>query len=159
MKEITLFGEIPVTRTGQKELVDIMKKGLADGETNPIEAVVKAKSMYEVLSSFLKDDDVKELVVNECEKYGKGETPSFAGAKVQVKETGVKWDYTDCGDPVYDSLSIQMEELKQRMKQRESYLKTITERKTEIDEATGEIYTILPPVRTATTSYSITYNK
>lgn len=159
MKEITLFGEIPVTRTGQKELVDIMKKSLADGETNPIEAVVKAKSMYEVLSSFLKDDDVKELVVNECEKYGKGETPSFAGAKVQVKETGVKWDYTDCGDPVYDSLSIQMEELKQRMKQRESYLKTITERKTEIDEATGEIYTILPPVRTATTSYSITYNK
>lgn len=159
MKEITLFGEIPVTRTGQKELVDIMKKSLADGETNPIEAVVKAKSMYEVLSSFLKDDDVKELVVNECEKYGKGETPSFAGAKVQVKETGVKWDYTDCGDPVYDSLSIQMEELKQRMKQRESYLKTITERKTEIDEATGEIYTILPPVRKATTSYSITYNK
>ena len=157
MKEITLFEEIPVTKTGQNELRELMKNSLADGEVNPIEAVVK--SMYEVLSSFLKDDDVKELVVNECEKYGKGETPSFAGAKVQVKETGVKWDYTDCGDPVYDSLSIQMEELKQRMKQRESYLKTITERKTEIDEATGEIYTILPPVRTATTSYSITYNK
>lgn len=159
MKEITLFEEIPVTRTGQKELGDIMKKSLADGEMNPIEAVVKAKSLYEVLSLFLKDDDVKGLVVNECSKYGKGETPSFSGAKVQVKETGVKWDYTDCGDPVYDSLALQMEELKQRMKQRESYLKTITERKTEIDEATGEIYTILPPVRTATTSYSITYNK
>lgn len=159
MKEITLFGKVPVTKTGQNELRELMKNSLADGEVNPIEAVVKAKSMYEVLSSFLKDDDVKELVVNECEKYGKGETPSFAGAKVQVKETGVKWDYTDCGDPVYDSLALQMEELKQRMKQRESYLKTITERKTEIDEATGEIYTILPPVRTATTSYSITYNK
>ena len=159
MKEITLFEEIPVTRTGQKELGDIMKKRLADGETNPIEAVVKAKSLYEVLSLFLKDDDVKRLVVNECSKYGKGETPSFSGAKVQVKETGVKWDYTDCGDLVYNSLVQQMEELKQRMKQRESYLKTITKRKTEIDEATGEIYTILPPVRTATTSYSITYNK
>lgn len=159
MKEITLFGEIPVTRTGQKELGDIMKKSLVEGETNPIEAVVKAKSLYEVLSLFLKDDDVKELVVNECSKYGKGETPSFAGAKVQVKETGVKWDYTDCGDPVYDSLVLQMEELKQRMKEREAYLKTITARKTEVDEDTGEIYTVLPPVRTAGISYSITYNK
>lgn len=159
MKEITLFGKVPVTKTGQNELRELMKNSLADGEVNPIEAVVKAKSMYEVLSSFLKDDDVKELVVNECEKYGKGETPSFAGAKVQVKETGVKWDYTDCGDPVYDSLALQMEELKRLMKEREAYLKTITVRKTEVDEETGEIYTVLPPVRTAGTSYSITYTK
>lgn len=158
MKAISLFGNIPVTRTGQEELVDKMKEILLEGETSPIEAVIKAKSLYEILSSFLKDEDVKECVLNECGKYGKGEYPSFAGAKVQVKETGVKWDYMNCGDHIYESFNSHMEELKKQMKQREAYLKSITVKKTEIDEETGEVYTLLPPVRMASTSYSITFN-
>lgn len=159
MKEIEIFGNIPVIKAGQKTLVERMKDALVEGEVDPIESIVKAKSLYEVLSVFLKDEDVKECVEKECDKYGKGESPNYCGAVVQIKEAGVKWDYKNCEDPLYDSLSLQMEELKQQMKQRETYLKTITSSKTEIDEETGEIYTIFPPVRTASTSYSVTFKK
>lgn len=160
MKEINLLGkDIPLTKSAQAGLGGALKNHLLEGDMNPVEAVVKAKSLHAILDAFLKDEEVKECVINECDKYGKGETPSFGGAVVQVKNTGTKYDYTDCGDPVHERLREEMESLKARMKAREKELMSLSGPRTVVDDETGEVYTVKPPVKTASLSYSITFKK
>lgn len=150
---IQITETIPFTKVQQSDFVESLVAQIEDGEVNPVEAVVKAKALYEMLDSFLKDNRTKEYVLNECDKYNKGETPSFAG------ETGVKYDYMNCGDPEYTSLLKQEQEISDARKKREKYLSAITSPKTETNEETGEIYTLNPPVRTASPSFIITFRK
>jgi len=48
-----------------------------------------------------------------------------SGATLTVSEVGVKYNFGDCGDQVYNDLIKESEVLKEKIKERESYLKTI----------------------------------
>lgn len=158
MNELT-FNRIPTSKTEQTELAKNFALLLIEGEVSPLEAAAKLRSMKEVIELTLKDKEVNEIIISEIGKYGKGETPSAFGAKFQVKETGVKYDFSQCNDPIWNQLKAEADAISEKMKEREAYLKVIKERKTEIDNETGEVYEILPPLRTSTTSYSITFGK
>lgn len=153
------INNIPSTKQEQTELACMFVQKVIDGDVNPIDAVIQMKSLSETISTFLKDSDVREAVLNEVGKYGKGEIPSFHGALIQVKETGVKYDFTGCGDPVWERLNEEKNDIDMRLKERESFLRTIKEQKTDIDEETGEIITLYAPSKSSTTSYSITFKK
>lgn len=159
MNEQLIIKTIPANKTEQKALASHLAESVLNGDINPVDAVVQAKSLSETINAFLKDTAIIESVINECEKYGKGETPSFKGATIQVRETGVKYDYSVCHDPEWDELNAQLQDIKESMKVREAYLHAIGKPKTEVDEQTGEVYTLYPAVRTSTTTYAITFKK
>lgn len=159
MSKELLINKIPTTKSEQEQLASLFAQKVLDGEISAMEAVIQMKSISESISIFLKNNDVRDAVIRETEKYGKGETPSYKGADVQVKETSVKYDFTGCNDSVWDKLNKEKKEVDEKIKHRESFLKLVNGSKTEIDEETGEIYTILPPARSSTTSYSITFKK
>ena len=117
------------------------------------------KSISETINTFLKDESIKDAVIQECEKYGKGESPGYLGAVIQIKETGVKYDFSVCNDPVYERLVEERKIIDEQCKEREKYLKTLSKSKTEIDEDTGDIFQLFPPAKQSTTSYSITFKK
>lgn len=158
MNELAI-NQFPTNKTEQSVMAARFAKSIENGEVSPLEAVAKMKSLQEVIALFLKDESVSNAVITEVEKYGKGETPSSNGATFQVKEVGVKYDFSECGDIVWNRLKEQADKINEELKNREKYLKTIKQSKTEIDEESGEIYTILPPVKTSTTSYTITFKK
>ena len=157
-KELSI-SKIPATKSEQEQLASLFIQKVLDGEISAIEAVIQMKSIGESISIFLKNNDIREAVIKETEKYGKGETPSYKGAVVQVKETSVKYDFAGCNDIAWDKLNKEKKEVDEKIKQRESFLKLVNTNKTEIDEETGEIYTIFPPARSSTTSYAITFKK
>lgn len=150
---------IPATKSAQAELAEALVAAVQDGDINPIDAVVQMKSIAESINAFLKDDRIREAVLSECAKYGKGETPAFRGAKVQQKESGVSFDYMACADPVWTDLMAREQEIAAERKAREKFLQTITKPKAEVDEATGEVYTLMPPARRSTTTFAITFRK
>lgn len=158
MNEVT-FSKIPATKTEQQAMAQQFAKLVQEGVVNPIEAFVKMKSMQETINSFMKDETVKSLVIEECDKYGKGETPQYLGASAQVKETAVKYDFTGCNDDVILNLYEKKRILDEKIKERETYLKAIRQPKTEIDEETGNVYTVYPPARSSTTTIAITFKK
>ena len=155
--DIIRFDNIPSTKQEQRQLAEALAQKVADGDVSPISAYVQMKSLGNVIDSFLKNKEVKDLAIAEIEKYGKGETPSFRGATMRTGETSVKYDFTVCGDPVWDELNAQLEQIKGQMSVREKYLKNIQSPKAEIDESTGEIYTLYPPARQSTTSVIVIY--
>ena len=154
MNELTV-NKIPASKEEQAVLSSAMINSVLDGEIDAIKAVVQAKSLVETLTLFLKDKGVNDLVLREVEKYGK--QTSKDGATISIKEVGSKWDYSECGDPIHNSLSAKKAEIEEKLKEREALLKATREPRTEVDEETGEVYTVNPPSKSSTTSYSITF--
>ena len=151
--------KIPTTKSEQESLASYFVKNVLNGEISAIEAVVQMKSINDTISLFLKNNEVRKSAIRELDRYGKGETPSYKGATIQIKETSVKYDFEGCNDPVWDKLNNAKKDIDEKIKNRESYLKLINGSKTEIDEETGEIYTIYSPSRSSSTSYAITFKK
>ena len=154
MNELTV-NKIPASKEEQAVLSSAMINSVLDGEIDPIKAVIQAKSLVETLTLFLKDKGVNDLVLREVEKYGK--QTSKDGATIAIKEVGSKWDYSECGDPIYNRLSAKKAEIEEKLKEREVLLKATREPRTEVDEETGEVYTVNPPSKSSTTSYAITF--
>lgn len=156
MNELTV-NKIPASKEEQAVLSSAIISSVLEGEIDPIKAVIQAKSLVESLTLFLKDKGVNDLVLREIEKYGK--QTSKDGATISIKEVGSKWDYSECGDPIYNRLSAQKAEIEEKLKEREALLKATKEQRTEVDEETGEVYTVNPPSKSSTTSYSIIFQK
>ena len=149
--------DYPVTRAEQSRWAAELARPLVEGEVNPLEFIVKLKGLQQALSIVEKDRDVRDVVLTEIYKHGKQAT--WSGATIATRETGVRYDYTACGDPVYDDLARQREELDKRLKEREAFLRTVPDGTTLVWDETGEVVALHPPVRVGAESYAITYPK
>lgn len=150
--------DYPITRAEQSRWAAELARPLVEGEVNPLEFITKLKGLQQALSIVEKDKDVRDTVLREIYKHGKQAT--WSGATIATRETGVRYDYTACGDPVYNDLARQREALDKRLKEREAFLKTVpADGATLVWDETGEIYTLHPPVRLGAESYAITFGK
>lgn len=157
MNELQLIN-YPLTKIEQKILAEKLMQPLFDGEINPVEFYSKVKGLLESLKEVEKNKQVKEVVVREIEKEG-GKYTSWCGVQLSVKEVGVKYDFTDCNDPVYLELQMEREKLDTKIKEREAFLKTVPDKFMFIDENTGECFYLHPAVRTASDSVVTTFKK
>lgn len=147
----------PITRADQKRLAESIIRPLVNGDIDPLEFIVKVNGLKASLEEVLKDRDVKDIVINEVSKYGKSAVSH--GATVSCRETGVKYDFSNCGDSVYERLRQQKAELDAEMKARESFLKNVSPGTVVVDPDTGEANELYPPVKTASESYVIQFGK
>lgn len=162
MSEIKLFSYLD-NGSLSKETMQIQSRTLIqpiiDGEIDPLQAVAKIRFLSDMLTAALKDDRVKDIILGEIDKNGGKEATAF-GVKFTQKEMGVSYDYTVCGDPEYDRLAAEMEDLKARMKEREKFLMGIpAEGLPMVDQETGDCYKIIRPLRRASLNYSVTFKK
>lgn len=162
MSEIKLFSYLD-NGSLSKETMQIQSRTLIqpiiDGEIDPLQAVAKIRFLSDMLTAALKDDRVKDIILGEIDKNGGKEATAF-GVKFTQKEMGVSYDYTVCGDPEYDRLAAEMEDLKARMKDREKFLMGIpAEGLPMVDQETGDCYKIIRPLRRASLNYSVTFKK
>ncbi len=162
MSEIKLFSYLD-NGSLSKETMQIQSRTLIqpiiDGEIDPLQAVAKIRFLSDMLTAALKDDRVKDIILGEIDKNGGKEATAF-GVKFTQKEMGVSYDYTVCGDPEYNRLAAEMEDLKARMKDREKFLMGIpAEGLPMVDQETGDCYKIIRPLRRASLNYSVTFKK
>lgn len=135
---------------------------------NAIEAVKEQGNILQVaegisaMETFIKevkaDEGFKEYAREEISKYPKGYV-SNSGAKLELAETGTAYDFSRCNDPVYTQLQNEFQDLKEKMKQRETFLKTINIGGVDIITDGGEVVTVFPPSKSSTSSYKITLSR
>ena len=106
----------------------------------------------EVIKNITSDPDYKSMTLDEAQKYGK--TFEHFNARFEVKEMGVKYDYSVCNDPVYNKLKAQLTVLEDEIKAREKYLKAIPTQgvQTLLED---EVLTLYPPAKSSTTSITV----
>ena len=134
-----------------KNDVAVIKASLKDmflsGNNPPLEVFARLKAASEAIEDTLKDKEVKETVLSEADNY-REKTFEVHGASWTKKMAGVRYDYSVCGDPVYDSLAFEKKVLEDQLKQRETFLKSIPDNGEVItDQDTGETKHIYPPAK------------
>lgn len=149
---------VPFTKENQKATAQTLVTKVVEGEADPIQVFSTVKALVECLTIFLKDKDVVDSTIAACERYGKTGA-LYNGANLCVAEVGVKYDYSACNDPEWDDLSKQRAELDAKIKARETFLRGIPREATIINEDTGEITKVVPPIKTSSTSVKVTFAK
>lgn len=158
MNTIKLFDNYPKNKFDQQMLANDIIIPVIEGDDNPIETYIKARSMLEALKIVTDDDRIKDLVIAEVEKYGN--KTEFNSANLQVKDVGVKYDYSVCNDQIYNDLLYMLNDIKEQIKIREKFLSKIpSDGATIVYEQTGEVRTIYPPIKQGSQGITITFKK
>ena len=130
-------------------LANELTDGVASGFVNPLEFLVKIEFLTKVLEQAKKQ--VKDLAVQSLSS-----NESLFGAKIELAETGVKYDYSQSES--WQSIKAQIEPLETELKAIEEQIKMATKiGKSIVDESTGEL--ISPVQKTSTASIKITLGK
>jgi hypothetical protein len=144
---------LETSKIERSNFVQQVIEALENGEANPLHVHLQVKCTEELIKGILSNDRYKELTVSEAEKHGK--SFEFHNAGVQIKETGVKYDFTVCNDEIWNELNSQIEALEKVKKDREEFLKTISG-SLEVITKHGEVVNIYPPAKSSTTSIAVT---
>ena len=123
--------------------------------------ILEAAEMISVMETFIKEvrssKEFTEYVRDEVSKNGKDVT-NPSGAKIELAETGVKYDYSKCGDTVLETLEQQLQSIETSIDERKQFLKTLPLSGIEIVNE-DEVTKVYPPSKQSNSSYKITLCK
>ena len=159
--QIQLFGGVAtISKQTQKSVAEKFIELVKSGDVSPLEAYAEVKGAAETLNVFLKDKTVVGIVIDTCNRYGKGEVPTYKGVALAVTEAGVKYAFDECGDPVYNALVQQKNALDEKIKERQKFLLAVPEDgMTVVDPDSGEVFTAHKPPKSSTTTIRVTFPK
>lgn len=163
MQDFILQAEAPsilalfeTNKEQRQSFVTNVLSNIESGAVNPLTVHLQVKNMEQCIKMLTDDPQYKEAVLDEAGKHG-GKSFEFHNAKVEVKEVGVKYDFTNCGDTKMAKLHDELEALKKKVKDREDFLKKAPIEGTQVlDDDTAELVTIYPPSKSSTTSVAVT---
>jgi len=149
MNDLTTTGILSLLETTKAQratfVSDVIDK-LKEGHANPLKVHLQVKCMEELVKAIKDNKEYKELLEEEAAKYGK--SFEFGNANFQVRNGAAKLDYSVCNDPEVARLNNTVAFWAKELKEREEFLKTIPAKGLDVvDEATGEVYKIYPPVK------------
>jgi len=153
MQAIDVINLNPTTREQAVMFVEKICAEIEGGNINPLELHIKLTAMQRAI------DDIKKKIADRAltEAYTHNQKLfETKGAKVEISELGVKYDYAACGDSEWERIDSQIFALTESRKKRETFLKALQKPEVIANQETGEMETIQPPKKTSTTGLKIT---
>lgn len=147
-----------LTKRDISSVTDRIVNMVTDGEISPLEMHARLAFAEKVIKEVKTNPEYRDAILAEAEKYGK--TFSEKGCTFQIKESGIKYDYSNCDYPPYKQILKDIETLDKSKKETEYFLKKIPHTGTTIiDEETGEVLKIYPPSKSSNTTVQVTIQK
>lgn len=150
MNALSTITAMPSNKDEIQRFVSKAKTEILSGTYDPLEIEVYLKAMEETIKAIRSDTEVRDYVLSEADKYGKAF--EYKGAKINIREGGVRYDFSVCNDPVHQSLKEDVNKATASLKEREKMLKALSSDMA--DPETGAV--ISPPVKKSTTTIAIT---
>lgn len=142
------------TKAQRQDFVSQVISNIGDGNANPLKVHLQVKCLEDLIKQLTSSAEYRTYLLDEASKYGK--SFEFQNAKFEAKEMGVKYDYSQCNDPIHASLEIQIEELTEALKNREKFLKSLSLEGQEI-LIDDEVIRVYPPSKSSTTTISVNF--
>jgi len=149
-----LINQILPTKSNIAKLANEVALDISNGWLEPFDTIARVEGVAQLCAAI--KEATKPAIRLELEKYGK-EGHTALNAKFELAETGVKYDYS--ADPIWANLDAEIEVLKAKQKEQETFLKALSKPLNETNLESGEIIERIPPVKTSTSSYKITLAK
>jgi hypothetical protein len=144
-----------VSKANREELAIQIVEAMDAGDLNPLDIHYQVKAMEDFIKVLTGNTRYKDYVLTEGMKHGK--SFEFNGSKMEIKETGVKYDYSKCGDQEWSAIEVEINRRKELQKEREKFLKSVPAEGIEIvSNETGEVIKVYPPSKSSTTSIAVT---
>jgi len=158
-KHLTQHNPLPairegLTKTQISKLAQQSVENVLEDNTYIFQVAEAIAAMEEFARQVRKDERFVELLRDEIIKHnGKAATPS--GAKLEICEAGVSYDYSQ--DTSWRSLDQEIQELIEKRKALEEKLRRIAPGKVWVDNETGEVFE--GPLKVSKSTYRITLGK
>jgi len=123
---LSTISVLPSEKLEVAQFTRMLKSEILADDRDPLEILKRLKFIEKVFADILTDKDIEEHFLTEAEKY-KEKTFDHLGIKFTVQEVGTKYLYNDSGDAIWLDLTKEVETLKEKIKARETYLKSIPE--------------------------------
>lgn len=139
MNEIIPF-ELPVKVSDIENLAINFVERVKESGQDPVKMMVNLKQVDEYVKHIKKY--LKSYAVDYANKR---QVDSCQGAKIELRSPAT-YDYTNCQDPIWNYFVEEIKRLDELKKSRENFLKYVTKPTEQIDEETGDIFTVNPPL-------------
>jgi len=148
---ISIFRKLPETKSQVKDYTKLIKESVLNGEVEPLMFAAQVSALEQLFKALKSDHLIKDVILEEAEKYG---AKSFeqGNAKYQIKEVGVKYDFSGCNDFELIGINDALAELTAKKKARETFLKTISP---EMEIYGSDGVQVFAPLKTSTTQVVI----
>lgn len=143
------------TKEERTQVVREIFQELLEGRINAMELHIRMKCIEEVVKQLTSMPSYKAIVLEDAENRGK--SFQYQNAKVDIREVGVKYDYSGCGHSQLAELYEKQNDINDAIKELEAYLKPLPKSGIQVlITSTGEVETHYPPAKTSTTSVAVT---
>lgn len=119
-------------------------ESVKSGDANALEVLVMLRAL-ELVSELVRDE-IGANVLTAAEKYHEKKFEAF-GAIIERCENGTKYSYETSKDVEWEQLDSEFKNIERRRKEREEFLRTLREPMTVVNQETGEVYEIRPPLK------------
>lgn len=158
---------LPICKSSVIQVSENLYNQVLEGHVTAINTAELLKFMEEVIKDVKGKTDANgensfvDLVRGEIKTSaddGK-KVISRYGTSLELAETGVKYDFSSCGDPQWNYYESEIKRLDKEKKKRETFLKTIDKPYLAgniVDPGTGELHEnveLYPPIKTSTSSF------
>ena len=147
-----IIGLVGTTKYNRIALAKQIVMEMKGGSLDALNIHLQVKNTESLIKMILEDKDYKEICLEEAQKYGKKFEKQ--NAAFEIKETGIKYDYSGCNDSLLLELYAEEEALKKKIEDREKFLKGLPASGHEIRQD-DELITLYPPIKTSQTSVTV----
>jgi hypothetical protein len=152
---IGVLSFMPETKAQVQTFAEMIRLEVINGNINPLEVMARVKAVEATIKAVLDMPEIKDEARAEAEKYGE-KSFDFKNFRVEQAEVGVSYDYSGCGCPIYNRLEAEFKTAKKLLSDRETELKALKNPQTVVDDITGEVATINPPLKRSTSGLKFT---
>lgn len=146
MNAISTLTSLPTTPAERRQFIEIAKQEIVEGRYKITEVFPVLKSINTLVDELTKDPEFRDML--SAAINGKYEINGMEISEQTVR----KYNCAECHDSTYNDLLEQQNKLKEKIKAREEFLKSIPATGIVIPE-TGEM--IYPPVATFETRFVV----
>jgi len=114
MNAIAEIKRLPETKEQLISFINAVKQEVIEGNINPLDLDIRLKYVEEMVKGIRKDAGIKEAIIDEVSKYGKGVERANCEIKISTKTT---FEYKE---------DYKVKELEKELKERKAFLKSIT---------------------------------
>lgn len=137
-------------KNGMNSIISEVLERFNDGWIDDMDLFIYAKKgefFFKTILDNIKDKINTSVVEKDYSKHN---------VSIVEKMNGVKYDFSECGDPIYNEFSEKLNSLKIEMKAREEFLKALKKPTQIIIEETSEVLEVKPPIKSGSMGLAAT---
>lgn len=145
---------LETTKEQRTEFTYQLIERLNAGELDPLKTHLQVKALEDMLETLKANKDYKDAVLQAAVLNGKDF--EYMSAKFNIREVGVKYDFSQCGSNEYNDIMVDFNDVTKRKKDMEDFLKKVPHQGLDIiNGVTGEVTKVYPPAKSSTTSVAV----